>query len=316
MHKNGSSHHVPTEDNGNASLPKAPRLSVVVAAVDPWPAIRPCLESLLCQVSGASVEIIVADGNGQALREGSAPASTRWLQKPGNSIFQMRALGIDVARGDIVAFTEDHCKVAPDWCSMLIKLHDQYPDVGAIGGAVENGADCRTLDWVHFLIANGPFMRPNGQTESRTVTGQANVSFKKKILTSDLPEAGAHQMEMNRDLVSRGMKLRMDDRLVVWHIQSLGISGTCRMHFHTGRCIAGFRLPRLSSFSRILRIGSCAILPVFLTGRTAMTVFRKKRCRVSLAIGLPFLALLACFHALGELAGYLWGPGNSPQMAR
>lgn len=295
---------------------KTPKLSVVVAVADPWPAIRTCLESLLCQVSDSSVEIIVTDGNGRALPVGDVPESVRWIRKPGHSIFQLRALGMAEARGDIVASTEDHCKVAPDWCRMLTDLHDQYRDAGAIGGAVENGTDSRILDRVHFLIANGPFMRPNLQAESRVITGQANVSFKREILTSDLPEAGAHQMEMIRDLAGRGTKLRVDDRLVVWHIQSLGIRGTCRMHFHTGRCIASFRLLRLSRFGRILRAGSCAILPVFLTARTVRTVLRKKRYRVSLAAGLPILVLLSCCHTLGELAGYLLGPGNSPQMAR
>ena len=300
----------------NPAATHAPKLSIVVAVVDPWPAIRTCLESLVPQSSDNSVEILVADGGGQALPERQAPSCVRWLRKTGGSIFQMRALGLAEARGDIVAFTEDHCRVAPDWCRTLLDLHHLYPDAGAIGGAVENGSDSRIQDCVHFLIANGPFMRPNEQGAGPTLTGQANVSFKKKVLTSELPEAGVHQMELNRELLNRGIELRMDDRLVVWHIQSLGLAGTCRMHFHTGRCIAGFRLPRLSGWDRVLRIGSCAILPVFLAVRTARTVLRKKRCRLSLAVGLPFLVLFVSCHAAGELAGYILGPGNSPQMAR
>jgi hypothetical protein len=47
-----------------------------------------------------------------------------------------------------------------------------------------------------------------------------------------------------------------------------------------------------------------------------MTVFRKKRGRMRIIWGLPFLVLLVFCHALGELAGYISGPGNSPHMAR
>jgi hypothetical protein len=296
--------------------PAIPRLSVVVAAVDPWPAARTCLESLVHQSSAGPIEIIVADGDGNALPADQVPSSVRWLRKPGGSIFQMRALGLAAARGEIIAFTEDHCRVAPDWCRSMLELHDRYPHAGGIGGAVENGADRSILDRTHFLIAYGPFMLPNHLGPSRDITGQANVSFKRRVLLTKTSADGVHQMEMNRELLNRGIELRMDDQPVVWHIQSLGLAGTCRMHFHTGRCIAGFRLPRLSVWGRILRIVSCAILPAFLAARTALIVLKKKRFRISLACGLPFLLLFVSCHALGELSGYLTGPGNSPQMAR
>jgi hypothetical protein len=293
-----------------------PRLSIIVATVDPWPAARACLDSLVGQSPDGSIEIIVADGNEHALPADQIPPRVRWLHAGGRSVFQLRALGLDAARGEIVAFTEDHCRVAPDWCRRLMELHDLYPAAGGIGGAVENGADGSNLDWVHFLIANGPFMRPNRQGTSDAITGQANVSFKRKILPLEFPGDGVHQMQMNRELFDRGIELRMDDRPVVWHIQSLGLIGTCLLHFHTGRCIAGFRLPRLSGGGRLLRIAGCAILPAFLACRTAVTVLKKRRARFQLAGGLPFLILLVSCHAFGELAGYIAGPGDSPRLAR
>lgn len=303
--------------NGAGDLtPHGVRLSVIVATVDPWPAVQTCLDSLAPQACDRSIEIIVADGNGRGLPADGAPPGVRWLIAEGSSVFRSRAIGLAASRGDIVAFTEDHCRVAPDWCRRSIELHDLYPDAGGIGGAIENGAAGSTLDWLHFLIAHGPFMRPNRQGAGLEITGQANVSYKRKLLPSQIPDTGIHQMELNRELRRRGVELRMDDRLVVWHIQSLGLRGTCRIHFHTGRCIAGFRLPQLSAFRRLLRIGSCALLPAHLILRTSITAFRKKCCRRKIFIGLPLLAVFAFCHTLGELAGYLSGPGNSPQMAR
>ena len=293
-----------------------PRLSVVVATVDPWPAARACLESLLCQSPGEQFEVLVMDGSGAGLpAEGGSPGVHRQVEI-GRSVFQLRALGMTAARGEIVASTEDHCRVAPDWCRRLLELHDLYPEAGGIGGAVENGADRSTLDWIHFLIANGPYMRPNRQGAAGAITGQANVSYKRRVLPPDAPEDGMPQMEMNRSLRERGMELRMDDRLVVWHVQSLGLRETCRMHFHTGRCLAGFRRPRLSGVGRLLRIAGCAVLPAYLAARTAAAVFAKKRCRLRLIRGLPHLALLVSCHTLGELLGYGFGVGNSPWKTR
>ena len=291
-------------------------LSVVVATVEPWPEIRVCLESLMGQVGSMNIELIVADGSGRGLPPDQDFSGIIWLRETGATVSQLRALGVIQSTGDIIAFTEDHCKVAHDWCDQIIKLHDRYPNAAAIGGVIENGATDSILDWVHFMIASGPFMKPIYSGETSSLSGQANVSFKRKFLPAETSDMGIVQMFFNRDLLMRGLKLMMDDRLVVWHIQSLGLSGTFRMHFHTGRNIAGFRLQQLSGFGRILRLMSCIILPFFLVMRTLYSVFKKRRYRFKLIIGLPILILLVICHTAGECLGYLSGPGNSPQMIR
>ena len=221
---------------------KTSSLSVVVATVEPWPEIQVCLESLMEQARSMKVEVIVADGSGHGLPSDPSFSDIIWLCETGATVSQLRELGLVQSKGDIVAFTEDHCKVAYDWCEQIIKLHDRHPDAAAIGGVVENGATDSILDWVHFMIANGPFMKPINSGETRSLSGQANVSFKRKFLQDETSDMGIVQMFFNRDLLRRGLKLMMSNRLVVWHVQSLGFSGTCRMHFHTGRTIAGFRI--------------------------------------------------------------------------
>lgn len=295
---------------------KIPSLSVVVATVEPWPEIQVCLESLINQAHSKKVEVIVADGSGEGLPHEQGFSDIIWLCKKGASVSQLRSLGLVHSQGNIIAFTEDHCKVAHDWCDQIIKLHDRYPNAAAIGGVIENGATGSVLDWIHFMIANGPFMKPIKAGETKYLSGQANVSFKRKFLPLETSDMGIVQMFFNRDLLRRGLNLRMDNRLVVWHIQSLGFSGTCRMHFHTGRNIAGFRIQQLSRFGRMLRLLSCIILPFFLVLRTLFTVFKKRRHRSILIKGLPILFLLAICHTTGECLGYISGPGNSPMMIR
>lgn len=295
---------------------KTSSLSVVVATVEPWPEIQICLESLVGQARSMKVEVIVADGSGQGLPSDPSYSDIIWLRETGATVSQLRALGLVQSKGDIVAFTEDHCRVSHDWCEQIIKLHDKYPNAAAIGGVIENGATHSILDWVHFMIANGPFMNPISSGETRSLSGQANVSFKRKFLPVETSDMGIVQMFFNRDLFRRGLKLMMDNRLVVWHIQSLGLSGTCKMHFHTGRNIAGFRIQQLSGLGRMLRLMSCIILPFFLIMRTLYTVFKKRRYRFKLIIGLPILFLLAICHTTGECLGYISGPGNSPLMVR
>ena len=291
-------------------------LSVVIATVDPWPQIKECLESLTYQVGDIKIEVMVVDGHGEGLPEDQGFSGIIRMQEIGASVFRLRALGLSKANGEIVAFTEDHCKVAPDWCKQIVDLHTAYPNVAAIGGVVENGATASLLDWVHFLIAKGPFMKPVRKGESQSVTGQENVSFKRKFLPKSFSKNGILQMSFNREMMRKGLKLMMSDRPVVWHVQSLGLVGTCTMHFHTGKCIAGFRRHHLSFLMWMLRLCSCMILPAFLTARTFHTVFTKKRQRLALIMGTPLLLLLTTCHTIGELMGYLFGPGASPSMVR
>jgi hypothetical protein len=293
-----------------------PKLSIVVATIDPWPEIRLCLEALMGQADSSEIELILADGTGLGLPDENSFPNVIWLNRRGASIFQLRALGVERSKGDIIAFTEDHCKVAPDWAERIIDLHEKYPEVAAIGGVVENGSTGSILDWVHFVIANGPYMKPIKSGNAESLTGQANVSFKKKFMPINVPDSGLFQMFFNRDLIKKGLKFKMSDEPVVWHIQSLGFLGTCRMHFHTGRCIAGFRIQETLPINRFFRLLSCAVLPLFLVLRTLHTVFKKRRERFKLIIGLPYLCVFSLCHSAGEYLGYVSGAGNSPYLVR
>jgi glycosyltransferase involved in cell wall biosynthesis len=293
-----------------------PKLSIIVATVGSWAEIRVCLESLKKQSDSSRIELIIADGTGFGLPDDEMYSNIVWLCKKRASIFQLRALGLERSRGDIIAFTEDHCRVAFDWAEQIIELHDRYPEMAAIGGVVENGATGSILDWVHFLIANGPYMKPLRPDGADLLTGQANVSFKKRFLPAYMPDSGIFQMFINRDLIKEGHKFMMSEKPVVWHVQSLGLLGTCRMHFHTGRTIAGFRILKTSAIVRFFRLMSCAILPFFLVLRTFHTVHKKRRERFNLIMGLPYLCVLAFCHSVGESLGYVLGAGNSPYLVR
>ncbi len=131
-------------------------LSVIVATSQPWPELRMCLDSLHVQAVRAGAEVVVGDGTGQGLPEDVArryPEVT-WLKVQGASVLQLRALAMSHTSGEVVAVTEDHCRVAPDWCERILEAHKRYPEAAAIGGAVENGARRKIIDWASFFIVN------------------------------------------------------------------------------------------------------------------------------------------------------------------
>jgi hypothetical protein len=289
-----------------------PPLSVVIATTHAWPEIRGTLDSLLDQARAAGAEVIVVDGDGHGLPEPPALAEIVRLREPGSSVFRLRALGLARARGDVVAVTEDHCRVGPGWCAGIIEAHRRHPWAGVIGGTVENGATGNLVDWAHFLVSNGPFMAPVRGGERRRVSGQANLSYKRRALPRNVPARGVMEMLYTRQLRAAGERLLVDDGLVVEHVQSLGFAGACASNYHNGRSIAGFRLSHMSPAERLARLAGVAILPPYMLARTLGAVATKSRgLRHGLA-SLPYICMFLCCHAAGEAVGYVAGAGASP----
>ena len=217
------------------------------------------------------------------------------------------------SRGEIIAITEDHCRVASDWCEQIIQVHKDHPGAAAIGGTVENGATTSLIDWANFFLVFAPFVSPikNGPCERSCL--QANISYKRRVVSRIVSQLGVMDMLFTRQLRKEGEVLMADDRLVVSHVQSHGFRGTFAAHFHNGRSIAGFRLEHLGGIGRVLRLGSTAILPPYLLWSTLRALLNKQRFLGKVFASLPLLALLVCCHAAGEFVGYIAGPGRSPQ---
>ncbi len=300
---------VPREAEG--TLP----LSIVVATGRAWPQMEPCLESLHAQARAVGAEILVADGHGQGLPPDAADRypAVKWIKWPGRSVFQLRELAMTKASGAVVAVTEDHCTVTPGWCERILQAHRDHPEAAAIGGAVENAATTRLIDWANFLIVFGPFTAPIENGEQPAISLQANVSYKCRVVPRTTSQLGVMELLFIRQLRDRGEVLIADDKLVVSHHQEWGFWGTFAAHFHNGRSIAGFRLSRIAWIERVLRLGGCAILPAYLLRVTILPAIRKRRLIKPALMSLPLATLVVTCHAAGELLGYLAGPGRSPR---
>jgi hypothetical protein len=290
-------------------------LSVVVATTHPWPEVRGTLDSLWAQAHELGVEILIVDGHGQGVPEDLAIRypGAMCLKKPGASVFALRTLGMQQARGEIVALTEDHCRVGPDWCRQLLETHQRYPHAAAVGGAVENGSTEALIDWANYFVAHSPMMPPIRGGAVEMISAQAGVAFKRRVLPRHAPPHGIMEMLFLPELRRRGETLIANERIVVHHIQSHGFWSTFAVHFHNGRSIGGFRRSMITAWQRPLRLAWCAVLPAALLLRALVAVVTRGRFRRQLALSLPLVVLLACCHSVGEFIGYWGGAGRSPE---
>jgi len=209
--------------------------------------------------------------------------------------------------------TEDHCRVHTGWCAAVIRAHREHPEAAAIGGVVENGATEHLIDWANFFIANASFMHPVAVGETQTISGQANLSYKRRVVLRRVPRRGVMEFLYARCLHERGEVLVTDDRLLVDHVQSAGFAATSALHFHNGRAIAGFLADGMGRTARLLRGPAALMMAPVAFFRTVRIVLQKGRFLGQLLASAPLIAWLSACHASGEFVGYVAGPGDSPQ---
>ena len=290
----------------------SPPLSVIIPSIRGWPFAKLALDPLREQVERTGAEVIFLDSSGQPPpSEAELGFPVRWIERTGASVFEMRREGYRLARSQIIATTEDHCIVAPDWCERLIEAHAAQPDAAAIGGAVENGTPGRALWWAAFFRIQGPFMAPLPTGPTDRLTGAANLSYKRRTLERHTPEDGIHIDNLDMPALEHGEMLYADDSLRVAHHQPTSLGRTSVLDFHNGRTTAGKRRERMGRQDWV-RLGMLGVLPLYRAVRTYRIVRGKEHPAGTLERAMPAVAWLHYCQAVGELVGYASGPGNSP----
>jgi len=296
-------------------VPDNPCLSVVIGTGEGWPYVRDLLAAIGPDAESAGAEIVIVDGSDKPVpAQGEIGRQVRWLKSADSSIFVLFAIGLRAAKGDVVAMTEDHTIPWPGWIPAVLRAHAEHPEADAIGGAIENGSKHGLIEWASYFTTQGPHMLPLGDRVVPMTTNEANVSYKRRALAEVDPDEGSGFMAIlyNRRLAERGSVLRVDDRIVVDHFETVGFGWTTSIHFHNGRTISGFRRSRGMEREDWIRVATSMMLPAWRTLRVLRTGLAKGRLRRQLLASAPFALWLEYVQAAGHLTGYLAGPGSSP----
>jgi hypothetical protein len=287
-------------------------LTVVVPTCHGWPAVRPYLARLQDQAVATSTEVIVADGS----RQPAPPADAVWpglvwLRHPGAGLFELRMLARRRARGSIVAVTEDHCMVAPDWCAEILETFRRQPAAVAVKGAVRNGTAARLADHASFLVNHASNLPPFDGGAEDAIFGISAVAYRRSALDRLAPEPGwPVELHDTRRWRAAGETVVADARIQVDHYQSGGLLELSALHFHNARAISGLRRRRMARRDWA-RIAVTPILPLVRTVRTVTLCARKRVPWATLVPSLPLFVWFYLWKAAGELTGYLTGPGDS-----
>jgi hypothetical protein len=290
-----------------------PALTVVVPSVNGLGDLMDCLSALSNQRNEVELEVLVADRCGESLRA-EVRRHFPWVRvldaSSGTTIPDLRALAFREARGKSVAVIEDHVIVPKGWARALLDAQAGAEIV--VGGAVENAAVDRLVDWAAFLCEYSHCILPLPAGPAEWLTGN-NVVYPRALLARYEAVLGRGQWEnrlhdaMRRD----GVPLVCRPDIAVGHKKHYTVGVYLSQRYLYARSYAGARVAE-ASLPKRLGYGAAALaLPPLLMYRTVSRVMGKRRHRAELVRSLPLLAVFVVSWALGEMVGYVAGPGDS-----
>ncbi len=242
----------------------------------------------------------------------SAPASrgARFVAAPaGATVPRLRALGLQAARGGIVAFGEAFLRPVPGWAGALLAAHRGTPAVAVAGSFTRDSGSAR--DWALTLVEYGRLFAARRAPE-RSDASFANVSFKREPLLRLLSGASEEvvEPEVHSRLRAAGQPFAYcgGARVVDENEQPLGRSFSAL--YHHGRFYGARRVAHGTRGERLLHFALCPLVPVIQLARVTRAA-SAARILWPLLRALPALVLLLFAWALGEAVGSLRGEGAS-----
>jgi hypothetical protein len=283
-----------------------PDLSVVLPVSAAWPAPERALDSIFGSAANLAAEIIVVDGTGTL--PDVVARKARVLTAASTDPFALRALGVNAARGEVIAITEDHCVVEPNWCTDIVDVHRSRPDANVAVGIVLNGSPERRSYRAKFLTTHGHLLRPLRPAEL-TILPVSNFSCKRSLIDGPHARGWLEQVLMPRAIAEGDVALC---DATVWHGQPMSLGRSLCEEFHNGRATAGLALQGrpwrerrryVPSALRLMPRSLAALRAAEARGALTRAAWRESR---------PFTAVIFAAASAGQVVGVIAGPGRSP----
>ena len=222
--------HVLNQSDGLGGW-KGMDVSLIIGTRDRCEKLARCLQSVRQISFERPWELIVVDngstdGTAVILREfmASALIPVRYVFEPKPGLGNAHNAGVAVARGEILAFTDDDCYPAPDFLSSLWSVFGD-PSVGYISGRIPlyDPADAGKGGVRHPEPATFP---PNSFIGPGSLFGGANMAFRRQVLVEiggfdPLFGPGALFNCEDYDAAGRasaiGWKGQYRPEIIVWH---------------------------------------------------------------------------------------------------
>jgi glycosyltransferase involved in cell wall biosynthesis len=192
----------------------------------------------------------------------------RYVRTDTRGVTLARNLGIERSDGDIVACTDDDCRVAPDWASTIAAIFDADPQVAVVCGRVRVHAD---VEGAGYTLGFEPRVREwqgHYPPADRDWGITANLALRRDILKrvgkfdpilgAGAPLISGGEPDFLYRVLRAGLKVINASEVVVDHF------GVRAPGLETRKLIHGYMLGTGAAFWKHVRLGDAVALGVYL----------------------------------------------------
>lgn len=173
-----------------------PFVSIIVCTYNRRDLLNQCIESLFNQgYSKVNYEIILVDSSIIGIDDllnyfyDYAPCGFRYIRQANIGLSAARNIGINDAKGDIIAFIDDDAKADKDWLSNIVRAYDS-PDIACVGGKVKPLTQKKFPAWLPneflYLLTILDFGNSKRQMNYPNYPCGTNISFRKDVFRNML----------------------------------------------------------------------------------------------------------------------------------
>ncbi|MBN1657081.1 MAG: glycosyltransferase [Anaerolineae bacterium] len=218
-------------------------VSVIVPSYNSAPTITTTLRSILAQDVEQPYEVIVADSSTDQTPElvmREFPTVRLYHRNERMQSGTARNLGVSVAQGEILAFTDSDCIVPANWLRRLVEHHRERPAYAAVGGPIVNGNPQGVVSWAGYLAEFNVHLPVGTRPHNVPHIPTSNVSYKRFVFERYAGFPGnevVKQVDLlfNRTLHERGEQLLFDPGLPVAHHHREALSDYLHHQLQIGR---------------------------------------------------------------------------------
>jgi GT2 family glycosyltransferase len=212
-------------------------LSVVVPSRHRPAALARCLEALAAGDLDPRLFEVVVVLDGEDVPDPAAPDGlpVRVLRASRGGPAVARNRGAFVARGDVLAFTDDDCAPARDWGRRLLEAVDAQPDA-LVGGRFVNALPHNGWAEASHLVLDVVVEETVRRRAPIAFVPSANMALRRDVFhgVGGFDERFPHAAAEDRDLCARcieaGHPIVLVPEAVVLHHHDLSASGFWRQH--------------------------------------------------------------------------------------
>ena len=228
---------------------------------------------------------------------------------------QARLQATHLARGEAVAFIEEHAWVHPGWAAALIAAF-RSGDWAAVGSEIHNGNPGRGISDGVALMNYLPWQPPAESGPVSMLAGH-NSAYRRSDLLSfgpDLGELLQSEVLLHWQLSKQKKQLYLAAAARISHINEGSLTAIGRGYFLWNRCFGSSRarLYHFSVWQRLARTLAIPLVPFVRAAKMAVYICHHDRSRISTYFRyFPVLILAWSAAACGQSLGFLLGAGQA-----